>query len=220
MKGRAIAYSAAELAWLAAEYHQPIAALHAAFVTTFGRADVSQNNLLALRKRKGWKTGRTGQFVAGTAPPNKGKPHPTRGRSAETQFKKGSLPHNTQHLGHERINRDGYVEISVAETNPHTGFERRYVHKHRWLWEQANGPVPAGHALKCLDGDKQNTDPSNWEAIHRGILARLNGGRHRRTVPFDQASPRLKPAIMTVAKLKHKIQERTTPATPTSLQYR
>jgi hypothetical protein len=208
MKGRAIAYDAAEMAWLAAHQTLPIAEFHAAFVRKFGRHDVSAANLHSLRKRQGWKTGRTGRFSSGNQPFNKGQPHPTRGRMAETQFKKGQLPHNTRHVGHERVNSDGYVEISIAETNPHTGFERRYVHKHRLLWEQANGPVPAGHALKCLDGNKQNCDPSNWEAIHRGILARLNGGRHRRTVPFDQASPELKPMIMAVAKLKHRIRER------------
>lgn len=218
MKGRAISYDAAEIAWLAAHQTLPISDYRAAFVEKFGRADVSLANLHGLRKRQGWKTGRTGHFVAGAVPANKGKPHPTRGRSADSQFKKGRLPHNTQHLGHERVNREGYVEISVAETNPHTGFERRYVHKHRLLWEQAHGALPAGHALKCLDGNRENCDPSNWEAIHRSILARLNGGRHRRTVPFDQASPELKPIIMAVAKLKHQIQERATPATQPATQ--
>nr|WP_282576146.1 HNH endonuclease [Sinorhizobium meliloti] len=53
--------------------------------------------------------------------------------------------------------------ISIDQKNPHTGFERRYVLKHRYLWEQKNGPLPAGTRLRCLDGDRQNTDPSNWE---------------------------------------------------------
>jgi hypothetical protein len=154
---------------------------------------VSAANLHALRKRKGWKTGRTGCFPKGNVPFNKGKPHPTRGRAGETQFKKGNLPHNTQYLGHERVSKDGYVEVSVAETNPHTGFERRYVLKHRHLWEQANGPIPANHALKCLDGNKQNTDPANWEAVPRAVLPRLAGGnRYARKVAFDEARQRAK----------------------------
>ena len=53
---------------------------------------------------------------------------------------------------HERINVDGYVEMSIAETNPYTGYERRYVHKHVHLWEASNGPVPKDHCLKCVDG--------------------------------------------------------------------
>lgn len=209
MKGRAIPYSAEEMAWLESNRLMVISDYHRAFIEQFGRDDVSLINLHSLRKRKGWSTGRTGQFVKGQEPPNKGKKcqegeggrHPNARR---TQFKKGNMPHNTQYLGHERVSKDGYVEISVAETNPHTGFERRYVLKHRWLWEQANGPVPEGHALKCLDGNKQNTDPSNWEAIDRGVLARLNGGRFKRTLAYDDAAPELKPTVMALAKLRHR----------------
>ena len=138
-------------------------------------------------------------------PANKGRKMPFHPNSARTRFRKGQLPHNTKWLGHERVNRDGYVEISVAEKNPHTGYERRYVHKHRHLWEQANGPVPEGMALKCLDGDKLNTDPSNWEAVPRGLLPRLNG---RGGIAYDEAEPELKPTIMAMAKLKHRARQK------------
>src|SRR5690606_35095265 len=162
---------------------------------------------------KGWKTGRTGQFEKGQEPPNKGKrcPEGKGGRhpnARRTQFKKGQLPHNAQYLGHERVSKDGYVEISVAETNPHTGYSRRYVLKHRHEWEKVNGPIPEGHALKCLDGNKQNTDPSNWKLITRGVLARLNGGRFRQSLAYDDAEPEVKPAVMALAELKHELYER------------
>jgi hypothetical protein len=190
------------MVWLEANRLMVISDYAAAFNERFGR-DIAAANLHALRKRKGWKTGRTGCFEKGQEPFNKGKPHPTRGRAAETQFKKGGRPHNTNYLGHERVSKDGYVEISVAERNPHTGFERRYVLKHRWLWEQANGPVPAGHALKCLDSNKQNTDPSNWEAVSRAMLPRLAGkvGRYKRCLAYDDAAPEVRPVLMTIAKL-------------------
>ena len=212
MKGRAIPYSAEELAWLEANRTMSIRDYHSAFVAQFEREDVTHVNLASLRKRKGWLTGRTGRFVPGQVshnygkkcPPGKGGRHPNAQR---TQFKKGQEPHNTKRLGHERLSKDGYVEISVAETNPHTGYSRRYVQKHRWLWEKANGPVPEGHALKCLDGDRTNTDPENWEAIPRGVLARLNGGRHRKTLPYDAAAPELRPIVMAAAKLKHRAHQ-------------
>jgi hypothetical protein len=91
------------------------------------------------------------------------------------------------------------VEISVKETNPHTGYERRYVLKHKYLWERQHGPVPAGHVLKCLDGNRLNTDPSNWTLISRSLLPLLNGHWGHN---YDQAAPELKPAILTLAKLK------------------
>lgn len=211
MKGRKISYSAAEMQWLEENRLMVISDYHRAFCERFGRDDVSAVNLHSLRKRKGWKTGRTGQFEKGLAPHNKGKPFPiaaTHPNCRKTQFKKGQEPHNTRYLGHERINKDGYVEISVAETNPHTGYERRYVHKHVHLWTQKNGPVPEGHALKCLDGNKLNTDPSNWEAIPRGLLPRLNGGKATRIMAYDSAPAELKPAILAVAKIDQAIHEK------------
>jgi hypothetical protein len=205
MKGHWISYSADEMAWLETNRTMVISDYHRAFCAAFGRDDVSAVNLRSLRKRKGWKTGRTGCFAKGDEPFNKGKPHPTRGRAAETQFKKGQEPHNTKYLGHERISKDGYVEISIAETNPYTGYTRRYVLKHRHTWEQANGPIPAGHALKCLDGNKTNTDPANWEAVPRALLPRLNGGnRYRQVLAFDDAAPEVRPTLLTIAKLEHR----------------
>lgn len=204
MKGRAIRYSQAEMAWLEQNRTMVISDYHSAFVELFGRADVSAGNLHALRKRKGWKTGRTGYFEKGQDPHNKGKPFPVAARHPncrKTQFKKGHQPHNTHYLGHERVSKDGYVEISVDETNPHTGFERRYVLKHRWLWEQMNGPVPEGMALKCLDGDKTNTDPLNWKLIPRALLPRLSGGRWHK--PYEAYEPEIRPTVLTVAELEH-----------------
>lgn len=213
MKGHPIRYSAEEWTWLEANRAMVISDYHRAFCEAFGRADVSAVNLHSLRKRKGWRTGRTGCFVKGQEPVNKGKPcapgtggrHPNAQR---TQFRKGQRPHNTNYLHHERVSKDGYVEISVDQTNPYTGFERRYVLKHRWLWERANGPVPDGHALKCIDGNKLNTDPSNWEVIPRALLPRLNGRFGR---GYDEAPAELKPAILAVAKIEHKLRERSKP---------
>lgn len=205
MKGQAISYTLEELDFIRSVCKWQRAEAHAAFCQKFRRDDVSLTNFNALCKRKGWLTGRTGCFAKGQEPHNKGKSHPARGRAAETQFKKGNLPHNTRYLGHERVSKEGYVEISVAETNRHTGFHRRYVLKHVWLWEKLNGPIPAGHCLKCLSDDKANTDPSNWECIPRALLPRLVGGnRYTDRVAYDAAPPELKPTIMAVAKLEHR----------------
>lgn len=204
MKGTAVRYSETELWWIENHKELPRREAHQLYLTTFARPDVSFQNYKALCKRKGWLTGRTGQYVPGAVPANKGKKMPFNPNSARTQFKAGQLPHNTKYLGHERVSKDGYVEISVKETNPHTGYERRYVLKHRWLWEQEHGPLGQGVCLKCLDGDKQNTDPSNWEAVPRALLPRLNGRFGR---GYDYAEPEVKPLIMATAKLAHKARE-------------
>ena len=65
--------------------------------------------------------------------------------------------------------------------------------------------MPDGHCLKCLDGDKTNTDPSNWEAIPRALLPRLSGGRWYR--PYASFEPEVRPTVLAAAKLEHKARE-------------
>jgi hypothetical protein len=214
MRGQGISYTAEEMAWLETNRMMVISDYHAAFVERFQRPEISALNLHGLRKRRGWKTGRTGCFVKGQTPMNKGKicPPGVGGRhpnAQKTQFRKGQLPHNTQGAGHERIDsKDGYIIMIVDEVNPWTGAKTSPVHKHVHLWEQANGPVPEGHCLKCLDGNKLNTDPSNWELIPRGLLPRLNGGKATRVMAYDSAPAELKPALLAIAKIDHTIKQK------------
>lgn len=203
-KGTWITYSAEELAWIKAHRVWPRAKAHAKFIKKFGRPEVTADNIKSLCSRKKWKTGRDGRIPKGNVPVNKGKKcapgvganHPN---AVRTRFKKGGLPANTKYLGHERINVDGYVEISIAEKNPHTGFGRRYVHKHRYLWEQKNGAIPEGHFLKCLDGNRQNTDLSNWKCMPRSAQPFLNG---HRGYDYEAMPEELKPAVLALAEVK------------------
>jgi len=199
-KGAAIKYSACELAWVKAHRHWLRRKAHQKFCEKFTRTDVTLSNYSALCKRNGWITGRTGRFPKGCVPLNKGKKMPYNANSARTQFKKGQLPHNTKFTGHERLSKNGYIEISIDEKNPHTGFERRYVLKHRYLWEKENGKLPKGMCLKCLDGNVQNTAPDNWVAIPRGALPYLNG---HRGFNYAEMPDELKPSVLVLARLKH-----------------
>lgn len=199
-----IPYSAIELAWIKLHRAWSRPKAHAKFCKKFGRTDVGIDNYHGLCKRKGWLTGRTGRFEKGQVSHNAGKKcapgkmgnHPNARRS---QFKKGNLPHNTNYLGHERVNVDGYVEISVDQVNPHTGFERRYVHKHRYLWEQKNGKIPADMVLKCLSDDTTNCDLSNWECIPRAALPFLNG---HRGYNYSKMPAELRPTVLALAKVR------------------
>lgn len=211
--GRRRRFNAAEIDWLRSNCTLPIHDYHRAFTIAFRRDDVTAAHLHGLRKREGWRTGRSGQFEKGQTSHNKGKRcapgtgglHPNAQR---TQFRKGNRSHTYRGPGHERIDPDGgYVILIVEETNPWSGASTRPVHKHRYLWERVNGPLPPDHVLKCLDGDRTNTDPSNWEPIPRAVLARLNGGRHKKHLAYDEAPAELKPAVLAVAKLHHRARE-------------
>lgn len=203
-KGRSIPYSAEEIAWLEEHRAMVISDYHRAFVERFGRDDVKAQNLHALRKRKGWKTGRTGQFDKGQKAHNKGKPMSpeTREKCSRTWFSKGSMNGRAKQLykpiGTERLTEDGYLERKIHDGLP---LQSRWRAVHLIRWEELNGPLPDGHCLKCLDGDRQNTDPSNWEAIPRALLPRLSGGRWYK--PYDAYEPEVRPAILNIAKLDH-----------------
>lgn len=74
-------------------------------------------------------------------------------------FVKGHVPHNANYDGHERITKDGYVEIRLSAGN--------YQLKHKYLWEKEHGKVPEGWCLECRDGNRLNTSPTNWKLITR-----------------------------------------------------
>jgi hypothetical protein len=199
MKRRTIAYTAAQLNWIKARATWDRGESHAMFCTEFERYDVTIDNYNALCKRNGWLTGRDGRLKPGNVPWSKGKKLPYNANSAKTQFKKGEQPHNTKYAGHERLHEDGYVYVSAEIVNPHTGFERYYVLKHKYLWENKNGPIPKGMCLKCLDGNRQNADPSNWQLISRGELPHLNG---RWSQGYEESPEEVRPVLLTLAKLK------------------
>lgn len=202
MKGAAISYSDEELAWIKACSDLPRAELHDLFQQIFRRPDVSQTNLTALCKRKGWLTGRTGHFAKGQASHNAGMKGFRAPGSEKGWFKKGERRGVATALykpiGTERVTRDGYRERKVNDDLP---LNRRWRAVHLVEWEKVNGPLPAGNALKCLDGDKTNTDPSNWQLIPRALLPRLNGRFGR---DYDTAPAELKPTILAIAQLEHK----------------
>lgn len=107
------------------------------------------------------------------------------GRSAETRFKKGrsaDQAHNYQPIGTERINKDGYLERKVTD-DPNIVPVRRWVAVHRLVWEAANGPIPAGHAVTFRPGRRTTeaaliTDDA-LELVSRAELARRNHPKNK-----------------------------------------
>lgn len=210
MKGRAICWQPEELAWIEAQKEMPRRDAHALFCARFMRLDVTLKAYNALCKRKGWMTGRTGCFAIGRAAHNKGVPMSaeTRSKCLPTAFKKGVMSGRAKQLhkpiGFERLTKEGYLERKIHDGLP---LQSRWRAVHLIRWEEENGRIPAGHALKCLDGDRLNTDPRNWSAVPRALLPRLNGGRHKQFPVFDEAPTEVKPAILAVAKLDYAARE-------------
>lgn len=203
-QGRRMPIAEAELAWLEQNCTKPIADYHHEFCQAFARSDLSAEQLHALRKREGWRTGRNGRFEKGRTPANKGKPRPYNENSARTQFKKGNRSgvavDKYQPIGTECV-RDGYLVRKIHDGLPR---QSRWRAVHLLNWEALHGPIPEGSALKCK-GARGNPDPANWEMVPRAVLPRLNNRWGR---GYDVAPAELKPTIMAVARLEQQISDR------------
>lgn len=208
-RGHHIAYSPGELAWIERHCAMPRREAHAAFCARFRRVDIMLEHFRRLCMRHGWATGRTGCFAKGGTPANKGKKMPFNAASAKTQFKKGERTGRAnllyKHVGAERTSQDGYRERKIREGLP---MQSRWRLVHLINWEAAHGPLPKGHCLKCLDGNRLNVDPANWELISRGLLPFLNG---HRGLNYNQAAPEVRPTILLLAKLRHARFSKTRP---------
>ena len=204
-KGKSLIFSTAQVEWLRQNAVLSRADVLTRFQDVFPGTAITTAQIVAFRKRHGLKTGRTGRFAKGSVPWSKGRKLPYNENSARTQFKVGQRPSNQKPFGHRRVTVDGYIEVKIDIVNPHTGHRGHYVQEHRHLWESKNGPVPEGMCLKCLDGDKTNTDPSNWKSIPIGMLPRLNGRFGR---GYDTAPAQLQPTIMAATELEHVAREK------------
>lgn len=118
-----------------------------------------------MRSRWRMNSGLTGQYRKGCVPWNKGMKGLHIGGEA-TQFKKGQRSWNTKPAGYESIDQDGFVHFKPPGA-------RKMTYKHRWVWEQAHGPIPPSHVLAFLDGDKTNCSLDNLILLPRGVHARM-----------------------------------------------
>lgn len=140
-----------------------------AFIRKFGW-EISITQVSSSIKRYNLNTGRTGRFEKGQTSHNKGKKMTPElyAKCKGTMFKKGNVPQNHRPVGSERISKDGYVEIKVAEPN-------KWMLKHRLVWQQANGEIPKGHIVIFRDNNKRNISLENLMLISRNENLIING---------------------------------------------
>lgn len=165
--------------------------------------DITESVMHSIFNNHRINSGRTGRFEKGHTPWNKG----TKGQGLtgpnKYSFKKGSVPRNIKPLWSERIDRkDGYILMKVPEKDPHTGHKTRYKAKHIWNWEQVNGPVPKGHKIFFIDGDKMNCNPDNLICVSNAECLQLN------IHGFTKAPAKLKSSILMLSKVEVKTFER------------
>ncbi len=220
-------YSSAELAFLMRRQHMARNDLHLAFVKKFSRTDITIWMMAGLFKRQGWewKGNRVSYSPKELMFIEKNK-HLARGvlhhefvaRFGRTDVSVSTLSHMCVRrgwhtgrpklavaLGHERIGKRGEMLVRV-ETHCREQRFRNFRPKQHVLWEKLHGPLPKGHILKCISGDKTDCDPLNWVCVTVGIGNRL------RKRGWQGAPSELRPTILAASKLEHKLWQAKEPA--------
>lgn len=178
--------------WMRQHYLLRLDKLTVAFNQQFN-VTRSSDAINALRKRLKLKTGRSGCFVKGHSPANKG----TKGLMGSNagSFKKNNRPHNYLTIGSEAMMKDGYIKIKVAEPN-------KWELKHRVVWEQHHGQIPKGGVIKFIDDDRQNCAIENLILISQQENAVIN--RYYANAPAEY-----KPTTVQLARIKMAIRDKT-----------
>lgn len=129
----------------------------------FGKKYTKQQ-VTAYYKNHGIKSGLTGRFEKGHVPYSKGKKmeNPSQ-KFIEMQFKSGGIPWNTKQIGDEIVKGDGYLWRKIGPGR------RDWKQVHRILWEEKNGPIPEGHKVIFLDGDRTNISLDNLLCVSNQV---------------------------------------------------
>lgn len=145
------------------------------------------------------KQGATTRFQKGHGTWNAGKKGwQAGGRAPETQFKPGQRPSTWVPVGTEvKTPRDGYWKRKISDdTTPGMSrFNWKFVHI--LVWEEAHGPVPAGHIVTFRDRNRDNLELSNLEMLSLADNARRNS--------IHRYPPELKDTFRLIGKLKREI---------------
>lgn len=126
---------------------------------------------------RGLNSGVTGHFQKGCIPHNTGRKGYCAPGCEKDWFPKGHTPHNKLPIGSLVVKSDGYLWRKTGDG------KRDWRQEHRLVWEAAHGPVPSGHLLIFLDGDRMNTKLENLALVTRAENAQMTTRHLRSTVP-------------------------------------
>ena len=161
---------------------------------------------LGLRKSLEWMAsmasgrGVSTRFQKGQQAWNKGLKGIHLGGQA-SQFKpgnrSGSALRRYKPIGFERLCKDGYLERKINDDRPSY---KRWRAVHLLIWEEANGPLPSGHAVSFRDGNKQNLALENLQLVTRAELMARN--------TYHQYGPEISKLVQLRGALSRQINKR------------
>lgn len=135
--------------------------------------NITAKEIAYFRRNHKLNSGLTGQFEKGNISHNKGKKQSeymtkeALERTKATRFKKGNRPSNYRPVGSERITKDGYIEVKVADPN-------KWETKNKIVYKQHFGDIPKGYKVIYADGNKLNNDINNLILVSNSELLIAN----------------------------------------------
>lgn len=166
----------------------------------FGK-NYSSRQIRSFYKNNNINSGVNARFQKGHVPHNKGKKldNESYKKLSRTMFKKGHVPKNTMKIGEYTRTTDGYWMQKIKDTDTQ---RERLEFLHKIIWKKHNGPIPKGHCVIFLDGNKSNCKISNLALVSMRENAILN------TCSLRSENPEITKAGIMVAKLKISAKDR------------
>jgi len=188
-------YSDMKTADIAAIMNRPIGGVNGkAYDLKLKKSFKHMKALLEIEAERLRSSGIRHQFKKGQPSHNKGKKMSPElyEKIKRTMFKPGNKPGNIKKVGAIRIDHEGYTYIKLSDAN--------WVLKHRHVWEQVNGPVPANHVVIFKDNNMHNFDINNLQVISQADNMLRN--------TIHQYPEQIQELIKLKNKLKKKINEK------------
>ena len=188
-------YSDMKTADIAAIMNRPIGGVNGkAYDLRLKKSFKHMKMLQEIESQKLINSGKRHQFKKGQPSHNKGKKMPPElyDKIKRTMFKPGHKPGNIKKVGAIRIDHEGYTYVKLADAD--------WVLKHRHVWEQVNGPVPANHVVIFKDNNMHNFDINNLQVISQADNMLRN--------TIHQYPEQIQKLIKLKNKLKKKINEK------------
>jgi len=161
-----------QLDWLrATRADQSLADLTAAF-NRYWRTARTEGALTATCQRYGITGTRDTRFQPGQDAWNQGRDGwSPGGASVTSRFQPGQISSNALPIGSVKRNGQGYwvIKISHGATSHRGHSPDNWLFCQRDLWQQHHGPIPAGHNILFLDGDRDHIDIDNLICLPRKV---------------------------------------------------
>ena len=163
--------------------------------------NLTENSISNRKVKLGIKSGNIGgRFEKGHIPANKGKPMKPEQyeKCKKTMFKRGNIPANRREVGSERVTKDGYLKIKIQDGQGN----KNWILKHRFIYEQVNGPIPKRHKVIFADGNKRNFEIDNLLLVSYSEQLIINKNN------LLKSDKELTKTGVTIAKVMNKVNKR------------